>query len=151
MSVTSDLLTGIATMLASAGIGVTYSTNGVYSANQTGIYMKVLPQSPDRAVSLTAVAIGDNITLPTGRMMVQVRGRGVPNGPLDVDDLVDNIFTVLHGTTNLTFGTAHVTQMNRNVSVPMGMDGLKRWERVDQYFLDVDMPSTALRPSSGSW
>jgi hypothetical protein len=151
VSVTTDLLDGLASMIAAADIGVSYTPNGVYAASQTGVYMKILPAKPDRSVSLTAVVIGDNITLPTGRQMVQVRCRGAANRPLDVDDLADNIFDVLHGTTNLTFGVAHVTQMNRQISVPMGMDDSKRWERVDQYFLDVDSPPTTLRPKSGSW
>lgn len=151
MSDTSDLLTGIATMIAGAGLGITYSPAGTYLASQTGIFMKIMPATPDRVVTLTAVNQGDNITMPLGQVMVQVRGRGIAGNPVDVDDLLDSIFNILHGTTNLTFGGLTVIQMNRKVSVPMGMDDSKRWERVDQYYLDVSTPPTALRPASGSW
>jgi hypothetical protein len=110
-----------------------------------------MPASPDRVITLTAVNQGDDITMPLGQVMVQVRGRGLPNRPTDVDDLLDSIFAVLHGTTNLVFGSVTVVQMNRKVSVPMGMDDSKRWERVDQYYLDLDFPPTANRPAQGSW
>jgi hypothetical protein len=151
MSVTSDLLTGLAVKLAAAGLGITWSPSGVYTAGQTGAWMKILPAAPDRAVVLNAVVQGDDISIPLSRVMVQVRGRGLPNKPLDVDDLMDSISDVLHGSTNLTFGTVHVTQMNRLISIPNGMDDMKRWERIDQYYLDVDVPPTANRPAGGSW
>ena len=148
---TGDLLTGIATMIAAGGLGVTYNAAGTYTAAQTGLLMKVMPATPDRVVTLTAVNQGDSITMPAGQVMVQVRGRGNPGQPVDVDDLLDSIFLILHGTKNLVFGGVTVIQMNRRVSVPMGMDDSKRWERVDQYYLDVSTPPSALRPASGSW
>jgi len=82
---------------------------------------------------------------------VQVRTRGNPNDPLDVDDLGDSIFELLHGRTDLTFGPVHIIQMNRRQSVPMGMDASKRWERADQFYLDVDYPATANRPVGGTY
>ena len=150
MSATSDLLTGIATMSAAAGVG-TYSPSGVYTAGQTGIFMKVMPANPDRVIVLTAVNQGDDISNPFGQIMVQARFRGLPGQPLDVDDLADSFFSIFHGTTGLVFGTMGAVQMNRKVSVPNGMDDLKRWERIDQYYLDVDFPLTANRPAGGSW
>lgn len=151
MSVTSDLLTGIATMIAGASLGITYSPTGVYTASQTGVFMKIMPAAPDRVVTLTAVNQGDDITMPLGQIMVQVLGRGLPNKPVDVDDLLDGIFAILHGATNLAFGTVTVIQCNRKVSVPMGMDTSQRWTRADQYYLDVDFPPTSNRPDGGSW
>lgn len=151
MSVTTDLLEGIAGMIAGAGLGVTFSPTGVYTASQTGVFMMMMPAAPDRVVTLTAVNQGDDISMPLGQVMVQVRGRGLPNRPTDVVKLLDDIFDVLHGATNLVFGSATVIQMNRKVSVPMGMDDSKRWERADQYYLDVDFPATTNRPVQGSW
>lgn len=151
MSVTSDILTGVATLIAGAGLSISYNADGRYTGSQTGIYMKTSPPAPDRIVVLTAVNQGDDITMPLGQVMVQVKGRGLPNKPLDVDDLLDGIFVRLHGTTNLTFGTTTVIQCNRRVSVPMGEDDRKRWERIDQYYLDVDFPATNNRPAGGSW
>lgn len=149
MSVTSDLLTGIAQMIAGAGLGITYSPTGVYTSGQTGIFMKIMPAAPDRVVTLTAVNQGDDITDPFGQIMVQVRGRGLPNKPVDADDLLDGIFTILHGTKGLVFGSMTVDQCNRKVSIPMGADTSQRWERIDQYYLDASFPATANRPDGG--
>lgn len=151
MSDTSDLLTGLAAMIAGAGLGITYNQNGIYTSGQTGILMKVMPSTPDRVVVLNAVSQGDHITLPQGQVMVQIRGRGLPGQPLDVDTLLDSIKTILHGSTNLIFGGVTVIQMNRQVRAPLGMDDSKRWETADQYYLDVATPPTALQPASGSW
>lgn len=149
MSVTKDLLEGIAGMIVAGVPGTSY--NLAAPTVDGGIVLKLMPASPDRVITLTAVNQGDDITMPLGQVMVQVRGRGLPNRPTDVDDLLDSIFDVLHGTKNLTFGSVTIVQMNRKVSVPMGMDDSKRWERIDQFYLDLDFPATANRPAQGSW
>lgn len=149
MSVTTDLLEGIAGMIVAGVAGTTYNPSA--ATVNGGILLKFMPASPDRVITLTAVFQGDDITMPLGQVMVQVRGRGLPNRPTDVDDLLDDIFAVLHGTTNLVFGSVTVIQMNRKVSVPMGMDDSKRFERVDQFYLDLDFPASANRPAQGSW
>lgn len=146
--VTTDLLEGIAGMIVAGVPGTSY--NPAAPTVNNGILLKLMPASPDRLIVLTAVNQGDDISMPLGQIMVQVRGRGVPNRPTDVDDLLDDVFDVLHGTTNLVFGSLTVIQMNRKVSVPMGMDDSKRWERIDQYYLDVSTAPTALRPVSGN-
>ncbi|TIH33679.1 phage tail terminator protein [Subtercola vilae] len=151
MSVNSVLLDGLAKFAASANIGFTYTPNGLYSASQTGIYVVALPDKPDRAMTLTAVNQGDDITNAFGQVMVQARFRGLPNQPLDTENLGDSVFDVFHGTTNLIFGGVTVVQMNRRVSIPMGQDAAKRFERVDQYYLDVSTPTTTNRPAGGSW
>ena len=151
MGVTTDLLNGIAGKIAAeATPAIVWNPNAVYTASQTGIFMKFVPTAPDRVVVLTAVNQGDDISMPAGQVMVQVRGRGLPNRPTDVDDLLDSIFPILHGATDLIFGTVTVTQMNRKVRVPMGQDDSKRWELIDQYYLDVSTPPTVLRPTSGN-
>lgn len=150
MSTTGDLVDGIAGIIVAAGLA-TFNPNGVYQPTDTGIFEKIMPAAPNRVITLTAVYQGDDITMPLGQVMVQVRGRGVPNKPRDVDDLLDPIFNILHGATYLTLGSVTVIQMNRRVSTPMGMDDSKRWERVDQYYLDVDFPATTNRPAQGSW
>lgn len=151
MSTTSDLLEGIAGIIAGAGLGIKYTPDAVYADGDTGIVMKNLAAKPDRLITLTWVPQGDDITLPDGQGMVQVRGRGLPGNPLDVDNLLDSVFPLLHGATGVALGSVFITQMNRRVSVPMGMDDAKRWMRADQYYLDLGYPGTALRPTGGSW
>lgn len=152
MSNTTTLATGLAALIAGAGLGITWNPAGTYTAGQTGILMKVMPPAPDRVVTITVVWAGDDITMPSSQPMVQIRGRGLPNQPLDVDELLDPIADLLHGATGLVFGGITVVQMNRRVIAPLGMDDAsKRWERADQYYLDVDVPPTANRPAGGSW
>lgn len=148
---TTTLSNGLAALLAASGLGLTWNPTGGYTAGQTGVTMKLMPTTPDRVVAITVVWAGDDITMPSSQPMVQIRGRGLPNNPLDVDELLDSIADVLHGATRLTFSGITVVQMNRRVVVPMGMDDSKRWERIDQYYLDVDVPPTTNRPTGGSW
>jgi hypothetical protein len=151
VSVTTDFLTGIAVMINAQVPAISWTPSGTYTSTQTGIFMKLMPPTPDRALTLTAVNQGDNITLPFGQIMLQARFRGAANLPLDADDLGDSVFAILHGATNLTFGSMHVVQINRYVTVPNGMDSAQRWERIDQYRADIDFPPTTLRPTNGSW
>lgn len=151
MAATKDILEGIATLLAGAGLGLTYNPNGVYTTGQTGIFMKTMPDAPDRCVTLNLVDTDDHPTMPLGEKMLQVRGRGARNNPLDVDEILDPIFNFLHGRTDVTLGAQTAVQILRKVSAPMGSDDLHRWERADQYYADVDAAPTALRPEGGSW
>lgn len=151
MSNTTALLDGFATLIAAEVPGILWNAGGTYTAGQTGIFRKIMPTAPDRVVTLTIVDLGDDVSMPLGQKMLQVRGRGLPNRPWDVDDLLDPIFDVLHGRTYIVIGGQTVIQCNRRVSTPMGMDDSKRFERVDQYYLDVDVPPTLNRPVGGSW
>jgi hypothetical protein len=151
MGATRDLLNGLAGMIVAAGFGVQNPPGVIYAPADTAVFFLTMPASPDRVIVLNAVSQGDNITMPLGQVMVQVRVRGLPNNPLDALDLSDSLFGILHGTKDLTFGSVHVIQMNRKVNVPMGQDAAKRSEIVDQYYLDVDAPATINRPAGGSW
>ena len=148
MAAARDLLTGIAGMIADTGIGV-FNPSGVYAGTDTGIIFKNMPAKPDRAVVLTAVPLTDMTAIPVGKMLVQVRTRGLPNNPLDVDDLGDAIFDLLHGVTDKVMGSTHIIQCLRNSSVPMGVDTASRWERVDHFYIDLDYPPTVNRPENG--
>lgn len=148
MGATRDLLTGLAQMIHDNGIGV-YNPTGVYSPAQTGIIFKNVPTTPDRVIVLTAVPLTDMTMIPVGKMLVQVRTRGIPNDPLDTDDLGDAVFDLLQGLMNLTLGATHIIQCLRNSSVPMGQDSSKRWERVDHMYMDIDYPPTVNRPENG--
>lgn len=153
MPVTSDVLTGIAQLIAGAGIA-TWNSNGSYTTNQTGILMKIMADGtgvPDRLLVLNLVPLTDEISLPRGRVMVQIAGRGIRNNPLDVDALMDPTCDLLHGRRGDVFGATTVMQMFRTSSVPMGEDSLVRSERADKYYLDLAVPPTANRPTAGSW
>lgn len=151
MSAAQDLTDGVAALLAAnATPTITWHPASGYSDSETGIYRKKLPAG-GRAIAISVVFQGDDPSLPLGKVMVQLRARGSKNDPIDVDNLLDSCFDVLHGTTNLAMGACTVVQMNRSVSVPLGMDDATGWERADQYYLDVSFPPTITRPAAGSW
>ncbi|MCI1914647.1 MAG: minor capsid protein [Bifidobacteriaceae bacterium] len=149
-SPTSDVLEELAKLLSAAGVGI-WKDSTSYDANDTAIFMKTMPESPDRCIVLNLTPVTDNATLPTGTMLLQVACRGSQSKPLDPDDLCDQCFDVLHGLTDHMCGDCTIVQANRISSASMGDDDTKRWVRADQYELDVDYPPTNLRPIRGAW
>lgn len=146
MSTTRDLLEGIATYLDGQGVGV-YNPTAVNDPDDTVITMKNLPSKSPRAIMLTAYGPSDHPTINLSQIRVQVWFRGVPNDSLDVDDLGDSVFDVLHGLEHRDFGSAHVVQALRISSLPMGEDANNRHERADNYVLDVNRPATLNQPA----
>lgn len=140
---TRDLLVGLAGEIASAGLG-TYGT--VVADPNTGIYLKALPTSPARAVALTVYASTDEAVVTLSQYRVQVWCRGKADLAVDVDDLADDIFSVLQGLENRTYASVHLAQCLRISSVSLGADGSKRFERSDNYEVHLDTPATPGRP-----
>lgn len=151
MTDTRAFLTELGEYLAGAGLGLSWNPDALYTAGQLGIWTKLMPAAPDRAVVINVVWGGDDITMPRSQPMIQIRARGAAGKPLDVDDILDPIAATLHGKTNLPLGGFMVVQINRRVVAPLGADESKRWERADQYYADVDVPPTINRPEGGSW
>jgi hypothetical protein len=133
VSFTKDLLLGLSAYVTAHGV------------TDPG-YMKALPTLPDRCFALTAYATSDEAKVALSKIRVQFWFRGVVNNSLDVDDLGDDVFNLLHGLEHVQFGTAHVNQMLRVSSIQLGADAAKRNERSDNYELDVDVPVTPGRP-----
>lgn len=146
MSFTSDLLTGLATYLAGAGIGVTYRPTTPYLAAETGVFFGLYPTAPDRCVALTAYATQDQAKIALSKIRVEVALRGASNNSLDVDNLGDSVFNALQGLEHQQWGTAHVVQALRVISAATGVDDSKRSTRSDSYSFDVNVPVTAGRP-----
>lgn len=156
MSATNDLLDGLAQLIAAAGIA-SDATTDVYTADETGIFLSLMPAGseatppgPDRCVVLTAYALSDQAGLPLGQITVQVRTRGTAD-PRDVNALSDDLYQLLQGLTDRTFGSVHLIQMLRKSSIPMGQDSNRRWEQSQNYVCDVDLPPTVNRPEGGSY
>lgn len=142
MSITRDLLDGLAADLAGAGL-VTY--DGGPGGN---LFFKALPTSPDRCVAVTAYASQDEPKVARSRVRVQFYFRGVPDNSRDVDDLADEVFLWLHGREDFWYaaGTIHVIQAYRISTIQLGVDESKRSERSDNYEFDLDLPTTSGRP-----
>jgi hypothetical protein len=152
VSATNDLLDGVAAAIAAAGIA-TYSTSGVYTTSQTGIYFSLMPAGSegtppgtDRAVVLTAYSVGDNAGRPWTQMRLQIRTRGTAD-PRDVNTLSDQIYNLLQSLGPVTYGTVTVSQILRVSSLPMGQDSNRRWEQSQNFTCDVNLPATSNRPA----
>lgn len=146
MSFTSDLLTGLASYLASAGIGVTYRPSAPYLASETGVFFGQYPTAPNRCIVLTAYAVTDQPKIAASRVRVEFALRGIPGDSLDVGNLGDDIFGVMQGLEHQQWGTAHMVQALRAISNATGVDDSKRSTRSDSYNLDINTPVTAGRP-----
>lgn len=141
----TDLLTGLAQHLNDAGVGV-YKPAGGYLASDTAIVFGELPTAPDRVIALSLYGFTDAITQNLSSPRVQVMLRGTPNNSLDVGTLAVSVFGAMHALAGADYGTAHVVQCNRFSTVPLGVDESKRYERADNYLLDVNTPATPGRP-----
>jgi hypothetical protein len=133
---TNDLLTGMATYLAAAGIGWTWRPGTAYLPSETGLYLRQLPSSPDRAVALTYYAVDDHPGLTNDIAGVQMRVRGTTD-PTVADDLADDAFAVLHGLEHAVFGGVHVAKVWRQSHVALGRDDNQRFQASSNYYLHV--------------
>lgn len=140
MSITTDLLTGLAADLNTQGLAT-------YTGGAGGnVFFKELPTSPDRCVALTAYASSDDATRNESVVRVQFWFRGVAGVATDVDVLADSVFMWLQGMTHVDYGTVHVAQALRVSAIQLGMDDNKRNERSDNYSFQINTPSTSGRP-----
>ena len=140
----TDVLEGLADLLHNASIG-TWGTSGAYSASDTGIVLGVVPQAPDRIITLTAYGVsGDDPSLSDSEIGVQVRCRWSGQDPRDVNDLDDTVFSALHGRKEFTLSTGvRVVQCLRHSGpVSLGQDENNRWSTSSNYYLTVHRPST---------
>ncbi|MFK0062617.1 minor capsid protein [Streptomyces werraensis] len=132
MSHETDLLRGVAELLDTQGVG-TYDETGPLPAGATGIVLGRMPDGPDRALALTTypVADDDSTDSVTG---VQVRIRAGVN-PLDVLDLSDAVFNVLHARRSWTARGVRVEISWRNSEAWIGQDQQGRMERSANYYV----------------
>ena len=140
MSITSDLLGGLAADLNAQGLGTFTGGSG------GNVFFKALPVKPDRAVSLTAYASQDDPTQNLSTIRVQFYFRGNANDATDVDDLADSVFLWLQGMTHRDYGTVHVAHALRISTIQLGTDDSKRSERSDNYSFTCNLPQTSGRP-----
>jgi hypothetical protein len=137
----TDLLTGLAAFLQTAGVG-TWSTSGAYTASQTGILLGNMPQSPDNVITLTTYGVADSPALSDSVIGLQVRCRAAGADPRTVDDLDDLIFSLLHGAQHIALtGGVHIVQCLRQSAGTLGRDSNNRWSNVSNYYLNVHRPS----------
>jgi len=142
----TNLLTGLATDLQTGSIG-TWSTAGVYTPTQTGIVLDVVPQTPDRIITLTDYPVSDDVSGPDSVVGIQVRCRWGGADPRLVKDLADLIFQRWQNMCNVTLtGGVYVVQcLRQSGPVSLGQDANLRWSNSTNYYLKVGNPATNRR------
>lgn len=138
---TTKLATGLAELLAAAGVG-----EWAPSSQRTGtpvpwITVADLPETPDLVICLTPydaspLTAGSDVIVP-----VQVRTRG-DRLPATAVDLQDAVYDVLHGRRRTLLGTSpnqiQVVQIVRRNAAQLGKDELSRWQWVSTYDVNVN-------------
>lgn len=136
---TRALLEGLAEHLDAAGIGV-WSPAAPIPAGATAIIAKAMPPTPDRVVVLTPYTVSDSV-LGHAVQGIQVRTRGKAHDPLDVDDLDDVVYQLLHGARDLVLGGVLVALIERASHATLGVDGDHRTENTANYYAHLDAPT----------
>lgn len=144
---TAAIALGVVSLLQAAGVG-TYNPDAEVTDGTVSLVFKMMPATPDRALVVDVIPTQDDAANPMGQYAIRLRGRGAANDPLDVDNILDAAFQVLHASSYLDFDGVEVTQILRrpNGVAQQGYDSKLRWLRADQYLADVDYPPTAQRP-----
>ncbi|WP_131104026.1 minor capsid protein [Ornithinimicrobium sufpigmenti] len=140
---TRRLTVGLAEHLHAHWLG-TWSPVGVFLKGATGITTKAVPPQPDRIIALTPYTVADTVEGHRVQGM-QVRTRGAQYDPLDVDDLDDAIYQLLHGAEGLVLGGVKVHKAYRASHGTLGADGDHRTEASANYYLLLDAPTAHTR------
>jgi len=138
----TDLLTGLAELLAAGGLGATWNPSGGFPPLALAVVLATVPEAPERVITLTAYSVSDDPSLSNSVVGVQVRCRWGGKDPRPVDDLQDAIYNLLHGKTNFMLGTVPVVECLRHSAIGLGQDGNLRWYNSANYYLTVHRPST---------
>ena len=141
MGYTTDLLGGLAALIADAGLAV-FSPDGVYGADETGVIFTVLPDQPDRAIVLTAYPVEDT-DLTDAITGIQARMR-CGRDPRDVENLADDLFALLHNRRGLALKGVPVALIWRQSQAPMGQDTHGRQEIAANYYARTTRPAPHL-------
>jgi hypothetical protein len=138
----TNLSTGIAQLLAAAGVGTYRSDGSSYLASEKAIVIKLVPESPDAIFALSTYPVSDDPSLSDSVIGLQVTTRAGGQDPRAVDDYADAAFDQLHGLHDATLATGvHVVECLHRSGSSLGQDDLKRWGRVDNYYVTVWRPS----------
>jgi 5-carboxymethyl-2-hydroxymuconate isomerase len=138
---TSQLLDGIAGLLQEAGIGL-FRPDTVIEDPDTGIFRGVMPDTPERALGLTAYPVEDT-DQPNAITGVQIRMRA-GRDPDAIDDLADAVFDALHNRQQYNAGDVHVALSWRQSQAWIGQDSQKRMELTANYYFRTDRAGTYL-------
>jgi len=128
---TSSLLDGIAGLLEGVGVGL-FRPDTVIADPDTGIFRGVMPDTPERALALTAYPVEDS-DLTDAITGVQFRMRA-GRDPDAIDDMADAVWNALHNRRHYDCGSVRVTLSWRQSQAWIGQDAQGRMELTSNFY-----------------
>lgn len=138
---TSSLLDGIAGLLQEAGVGV-FRPDEVIEDPATGLFRGVMPDTPDRAIGITAYPVEDT-DLTDAITGVQFRMRA-GRAPDAIDDMADEVFNALHNRRQYRVAEIYVALSWRQSQAWIGQDARGRMELTANYYFRTARSGTYL-------
>ncbi|MFS0695130.1 minor capsid protein [Streptomyces nitrosporeus] len=136
---TTNLVEGLADLLAASGLGTYGPPDEPYPATGTAIVLYVMPAAPDAVICLTPYPIED-----TGGAdvvtAVQVRMRAPGADPRAVTDMADAVRDVLHGREHYRCRGVPVALSWRQSQAWLGPDATRRHEITANYYARTTRP-----------
>jgi hypothetical protein len=146
MSFDTDLVTGLAELLHVEQAG-TWSPTAALVEGVTGIVAGAMPSQPSKLIALTLYPVADDPALSDATIGCQIKMRGDRN-TATVADMAEAVFNVLHGLTHMDVGApgarVHINQMYRKSYTDLGPDDSGRFERSENYWIEVNRPHPRL-------
>jgi hypothetical protein len=100
-----------------------------------------LNPSPDLGAALNLSLSGDDARQSLRRYTLQVRTRAGAD-QREVGQIAERIAVELHGRRAIPAGASVIAHIWRISSVSLGRDDSRRWQRSDNYLIDVSTPGT---------
>lgn len=141
MSITNDLMAGVAALLQGVGIG-TWRPTGVYpQGTDRPIYIRASPASPDRTITVSLYPVRQQPWTRDSVEGLQVINRGPRGDSRPADDDADAIREALDGLQHVALGGRHVSLIQWQSGAPLGRDDNERWEISQNFYLYTARPS----------
>lgn len=142
----TDLLTGLAELLAAESIG-NWSPDGIAPAGRPTITLRQTPASPDETITLNAYLETADVRLTDSMTAVNLRVRGTRD-PSSCSAVAGAIYSALHALGRATLGTAPdqvmVTDVQYRSAVQVGPDQNGRHVRSLNYYVLHNRPHPRL-------
>lgn len=146
MSFDTDLVKGLGQLLHAEAVG-TWSASTALAEGVTGVVAGAMPQQPSKLIALTLYPVADDPALSDSTIGCQFMFRGDGN-TTTVADMAEAVFNVLHGLTHMVVGSpgsqVHINQMYRKSFADLGPDQNGRYERSENYWIEVNRPHPRL-------
>lgn len=136
------LTRGIAALLDTAGVCSYVVSGPVGTTAHPPVFIGRYPDTPDICAALATYATGgDEPTLSSSRLMLQVRTRGTVTDHTAGDNLDDAIAQQLMGRFPMTLASGlRIEIITRASSAPIGLDSAGRMERTTNYAVQIHDP-----------